>query len=186
VTPADADPALRRFERDAVGACLAMAVVAFVAVALARDLGGAARAGLGVVGGGLLMAFSYRAIKGGVDLLVAGIAAPPPGSPPAGRRIETVERTPAGGQLEAGDGAAGDRQSEPDSSLAAPPALSLGRRAFLVVKFFTRYALLAVAAYVMLTCFRLHPVGLLAGATAPFLAAVVQAARMSRAGGRHP
>jgi hypothetical protein len=150
VTPADADPALRRFERDAVGACLAMAAVAFVAGALWQDIGAAARAALGVVGGGLLLAFSYRAIKGAADVLVA---------------VAT--------------GRSG--VDAPD----ARPVLSGGRRAFLTAKFLARYALLAVAAYVMLTCFRLHPVGVLAGATSPFVAALVQAARMFRAGRQH-
>jgi hypothetical protein len=151
VTSSDADPALRRFERDAVGVCLAMAVIAFVAGALRQDVAAAARAALGVVGGGLLLAFSYRAIKGAADV-VAEVA--------TGR----------------------SRADAPD----ARPVLSAGRRAFLAVKFFTRYALLAVAAYVMLTCFRLHPVGVLAGATSPFVAALVQAARMFRAGRQHP
>jgi hypothetical protein len=56
------------------------------------------------------------------------------------------------------------------------------------VKFFTRYALLAVGAYVMLACLRVHPVGLLAGATTPFVAAAVLAVRSSRATSRreHP
>lgn len=127
-----ADAALRRFERDAVGACLVLAVAALVLVTPWRGVATAARAAGGVLGGGLLTAISYRAIKGAATALV-GIA-----------------------------------------------VLSFGRRAFLCVKFFTRYALLAVAAYVMLTCLRLHPVGLLAGATAPFVAALMQVVRMSR------
>ena len=66
--------------------------------------------------------------------------------------------------------------------------LTGGRRVWLALKFLTRYALLAVGAYVMLACFRVHPVGLLAGATAPFVAAAVQVMRSSRAssGGGHP
>jgi hypothetical protein len=66
-----------------------------------------------------------------------------------------------------------------DSSVESP--LPAGRRIALAVKFFTRYALLAVGAYVMLACLGVHPVGLLAGATTPFVAAVVQAVRSSRA-----
>jgi hypothetical protein len=40
----------------------------------------------------------------------------------------------------------------------------------------------------MLTCFRLHPAGLLVGAMSPFVAAAVQVVRMSRAAARreHP
>jgi hypothetical protein len=68
------------------------------------------------------------------------------------------------------------------------PPLPAGNRVMLAVKFFTRYALLAVGAYVMLACLRVHPVGLLAGATTPFVAAAVQAVRSSRAPSRrdHP
>ncbi|HEY3382312.1 MAG TPA: hypothetical protein VGK32_11125 [Vicinamibacterales bacterium] len=63
-----------------------------------------------------------------------------------------------------------------------PGVLRPRRRALVAaVKFFTRYALLAVGAYAMLTCFRLHPVGLVAGATSPFLAAAAQVVRLSRA-----
>jgi hypothetical protein len=61
-------------------------------------------------------------------------------------------------------------------------ALPAGQRALLVVKFSLRYALLAIGAYVMLACFRMHPVGLLAGATTPFVAALVQVVRAVRAG----
>ncbi|HOC16701.1 MAG TPA: ATP synthase subunit I [Vicinamibacterales bacterium] len=55
------------------------------------------------------------------------------------------------------------------------------RLALAVVKFLTRYALLAVAAYGILTCFHLHPAGVLAGALSPFLGALGQLVRMSRA-----
>jgi hypothetical protein len=161
VTRAEADPALRRFERDAVMACLATALVAFGAALATHGFDAAVRASLGVVGGGLLTALSYRAIKGGVEAVMRA--------------------------AEAGSGsAAPDHEPEQDDGAARPPVLSVGRKAFLAVKFFTRYALLAVAAYVMLTCFRLHPVGLVAGATAPFLAAAVQVGRLSRATGRRP
>jgi hypothetical protein len=59
-----------------------------------------------------------------------------------------------------------------------------GRRALVAVKFLGRYALLAVGAYVMLVRFRLHPVGLLAGASVPFVSAVVQVVRAQRASSR--
>ena len=60
-------------------------------------------------------------------------------------------------------------------------ALPAGQRVLLAVKFSLRYALLAVGAYVMLACFRVHPVGLVAGATTPFVAALVQVVRAARA-----
>ncbi len=55
------------------------------------------------------------------------------------------------------------------------------RAVLALVKYLTRYALLAVAAYGILTCFRLHPAGVLAGALSPFLGALGQLVRMSRA-----
>jgi hypothetical protein len=51
-----------------------------------------------------------------------------------------------------------------------------GQRAALV-KFFTRYAMLALAAYVMLARVRLHPVGVVAGASSLVVAAMIAAAR---------
>jgi hypothetical protein len=60
----DADPLLRRLERTAILACLVMAVTALV---LARGRPGPA---LGVLGGGLLIAISYRTIGSGVNALV--------------------------------------------------------------------------------------------------------------------
>lgn len=62
------DASLRRVERDAVIVCAVMAVLAF-AVQRGRTSGA-----LGVVGGGALMAYSFRAIRGGVDGLVQRIA----------------------------------------------------------------------------------------------------------------
>jgi hypothetical protein len=148
---------LRQFERDGVVACLAMAAIALI-VERGRPDGAA-----GVLAGGALTAVSYRAIKGGVDVVLA-VA-----SKTAGRAE--------------GAGATVDPGDAPER-----PALSAGRRAWLALKFIGRYALLAVGAYVMLACFRVHPVGLLAGATSPFVAAAVQLMRSSRAssGGGHP
>jgi hypothetical protein len=52
-----------------------------------------------------------------------------------------------------------------------------GRGAAALVNFFTRHGILAVAAYVMLARLRLHPVGLIVGASSLVLAAVAAAAR---------
>jgi hypothetical protein len=147
---ADPDQGLRQFERDAAVACGAMALIALV-VERGRPDGAA-----GVVAGGALMALSYWAIKGGVDLVVAR-------SNRAG--------SPA---LPADSGVAGP---QPRPAAGLPLRRHIGH----AVKFFTRYALLAVGAYVMLACFRVHPVGLLAGATTPFVAALAQVVRSSRA-----
>jgi hypothetical protein len=66
----------------------------------------------------------------------------------------------------------------------AEAALPAGKRVLLAVKFLSRYALLAIGAYVMLTCFRVNPVGLLVGATTPFLAALMQVVRAARSDSR--
>lgn len=133
----DADPLLRRLERTAVGICLLMAAAA-LAVA-----GGDPRPAMGVLGGGLLVAVSYRSIGAGVSGLVDLVAGPP--------------RTPPG---------------EPAS--AAPTSPRLGRTVLLMAG---RYALLALLAYAMIARLRLHPVGLLAGASSVVAAAAFEAIR---------
>ena len=160
---AEADRHLRQFERDAVVACGAMAAVALV---VSRGV----EAPLGVLAGGLLMALSYLAVKGGVDAVVGR------GSDAPGAAAE-VDATPA-----ADPAAAGSAEATGEPAEGPPPVrLSLRRRVLGAVKFFTRYALLALGAYVMLSCFRLHPMGLMAGAVSPFVAALAQVVRMSRA-----
>ena len=164
----EAEAALRRFERDAVAACVATALVALVVITLAHGLGRGLNACAAVVGGGVLMVFSYRGVKGAVDLLMH--------TAEAARRPEPSP--------------AEDLQSQEDVSPALradqDPGPARGRRVVAAVKFFTRYALLALAAYVMLTRLRLHPVGVVAGALAPFLAAAMQVGRLSRARARGP
>jgi hypothetical protein len=51
------------------------------------------------------------------------------------------------------------------------------RRAFGLVKFFTRYAILAVAAYVIMARLRLPPVAVFAGASSLVIAVMVEALR---------
>jgi hypothetical protein len=113
------DPFLRRFERDAIFACLVMAVVALVGP------GGGAAQGAAVLCGGGLAAVSYWALKGAVDAGLSG-----------------------------GKGAT-----------------------WTLVKFFTRHAILASVAYVMLARLRLHPIGLIVGATSLVAAACAAAVR---------
>ena len=77
------DPTLRRIERTAVAVCIVMTLAAVVAP------GGGVRLAAGVLGGGLLAAFSYATIGTAVTGLVAALApagAPAEGSP--GRRRE--------------------------------------------------------------------------------------------------
>src|SRR5256885_17015558 len=104
---AEPDPVLRRIERHSVIACAALAVAAGI---VTRGV----EAPLGVLGGGALVAISYRGIKAG---------------------ISTVVDTGKGG------GGGGSR------SVAIGPHARLPRVGALgLVKFFTRYAILAVAA----------------------------------------
>jgi hypothetical protein len=121
---ADAHPALRRVERDALIACAAIAAAAWV---IAR---GNADAPIGVFGGGALVWISYRGIKGGIDALTGARA-----------------------------GATGIRT-----------AIGL-------VKFFTRYAILALAAYVIMVRLRLPPLAVFAGASSLVVAVAVEAVR---------
>jgi hypothetical protein len=138
---ADTDPLLRRVERTAVVACVLMAGAAFV-------LGGGRWAPVaGVLGGGLLVAVSYRTIGSGVaglvELLTAG------------------ERSPAGADPEG------------TTPRAAAPGV-----AWTMVLVLGRYALLALLAYVMIARLRLHPLGLLAGASSFVAAASIEALRL--------
>jgi hypothetical protein len=117
-----------RLERSAL-------LVATITAALAGALGGWRMAG-GVIGGALLAAISYRALKRGVEAI--------------------------------GPAATGDH--------ARPPA-SPARVAFGLV---ARYALLLLAGYVIIARLRLHPVGVLLGASAVVVAAMVEAVRSWR------
>jgi hypothetical protein len=135
----EADPMLRRVERDACVICLACAAAG---LAVPRGGGGAA---LGVLGGGALAGASYWAIKSAIDTLVA--AAAPPDDAGTGERRRRI----------------------------APAT-----RAAAVVKLAGRYALLAFFAYVMIARLRLHPIGLLTGASSIVAAVALEAARTLR------
>ena len=63
---------------------------------------------------------------------------------------------------------------------AADAVAAPGGRPAALVKFVTRHAILAVAAYVMLVRFRLHPIGILVGASSLVLAAAAAMARSFR------
>jgi hypothetical protein len=145
----ETDAMLRRFERNQVIACLGVAALA--ALVTRFDIA------LGALGGGLLMAISYRAIKGGVDAIM-----------PAGP----------------GPGPAGQEPAEAGSHDTKARATQARRRAWLVARFVGRYALLALAAYVMLACLHAHPVGLLLGAASPVAAVAAEAVHVLRAWSR--
>jgi hypothetical protein len=113
---------LRQLERDALVACVAMALAAFFI-----PFGGP-WAALGVLGGGGLAGVSYWGLKAGVY------------------------------------GPVGARSGRPAA----------------LVKFFTRYAMLAVAAYVMLARLRLPAWAVAAGASSLVVAVASAAARAWR------
>jgi hypothetical protein len=126
----ESDMSLRRLERHSVAACAGLALLAAI---VTRRVD----APLGVLGGGVLVAISYRGIKAGITaLLAAGEGGPNP---------ENVRRN-----------------------------LAIG-----LVKFFTRYAILALAAYVIMARLRLPPVAVFAGASSFVIAVVVEALRGS-------
>jgi hypothetical protein len=70
-------------------------------------------------------------------------------------------------------------RERPEGGRESP--LPARKKVVLAVRFLSRYALLAIGAYVMLSCFRVHPVGMLAGATVPFVAALAQVGRAALA-----
>jgi hypothetical protein len=106
--------------------CLGMALSAWIAAG--------AWAALGVLGGGLLSAFSYRTIASAVSAVTAAMA-PRAGG---GRRVGFWKVLKVGG----------------------------------------RYALLTLLAYVMIARLRLHPLGLLAGASSVVAAIALEALRI--------
>jgi hypothetical protein len=122
---AESDPALRRIERYSLIACAGLTVASGI---VTRRVD----APLGVLGGGALVAISYRGIKAGISALIA-----------------------------AGASGAGGRRN-----------IAIG-----LVKFFTRYAILAVAAYVIMARLRLPPVAVFAGASSLVIAVMVEAMR---------
>ena len=114
------DPTLRGVERNS----LLIAAALTAAACVVRPFPDVA---LGVIGGALLVGFSYWSLKSGVSMLVLRMTA-----------------------------------------LGSPAAQPPGKTANLsreLAKLTLRYALLALLAYVMIARLRLHPWGLLAGAS---------------------
>jgi hypothetical protein len=124
---------LRRLESTSVVACLAMAGLAIAFTS------GRTASGLAVLGGGVLIAFSYWTIGCGIGAL--------------------------GGFFSASR-ATSDRTALPRSVV------------WTMAKVVGRHALLALLAYVMIARLRLHPLGLLAGASSVVVAASVEAFRL--------
>jgi hypothetical protein len=118
-----ADRALRRVERRSLITCAALAAAAALGTQRVDAM-------LGVLGGGALVALSYRGIKAGISVAMA------PG--------------------------ADDERASRSVAIA-------------LVKFFTRYAILALAAYVIMARLRLPPVAVLAGASSLVIAVMIEA-----------
>jgi hypothetical protein len=142
------DPLLRRLQAGALAWCAGSTALALVVYPGRWDLAA------GIVGGGLLTAVSFLAIKSSIDALL-GLAAAPRGT-----------SVPEEGS-EAAD--------QPSPRAVAVRAL---------VRLVGRYGLLALLAYVMIARLRLHPVGLVVGASALVASASFEAARW--VGGRRP
>jgi heme A synthase len=112
----------------------------------------------GVIAGVLLAAISYAGIRAGVDALFT-----------SGGGLRMSGKQPAGDGAVLADDHGGKTRR--------------GRASRGFVKFFTRHAILAASAYVMIARFELHPVAMLAGVTAPAVAAGIEFVRIVRARG---
>jgi hypothetical protein len=149
----DSRALLARLERDTVVVGLAVAAAAFAAWPSQPQRP------LGVIAWVLLVAVAYAGIRAGVDTLM-----------PVTPALGTDSNPGGGGQDDAPSGRSGP-------AAVRPPA----PRGF--VKFFTRHAILAAGAYVMIARFELHPVAMLAGVTTPAVAAGIEFVRIVRARG---
>jgi hypothetical protein len=141
---AEADPVIRRVQRNALLWCAAATVAA-----VAWRPGDPAPAA-GVVGGGLIGLISLFAIRGSIDAVLA----------------VAVPRPAADASADAGAADAGPAPARAGSGIA--------------LKLAGRYGLLALAAYVMIARLRLHPVGLLIGASSLVAGASLEAVRTLR------
>ena len=157
----DTDPLIRRIERDAVIWC---GLATAAALAIRPD---APAIAAGVVGGGLLAIISLLAIRSSVDAVLARLA-PVPDAP------VTAPAAPVD--------AAGDPVEAAGEASTAPAAGDAPSRAAagIGLKLAGRYLVLALAAYVMMARLRLHPVGLLIGASSLVAGATFEAVRSLR------
>jgi hypothetical protein len=167
VTP-QPDAWLRRIERDTL---VVAGVLAAAALALWPGRPGRAA---GVLGGLALIALSYRGIRAGVSQLWAPPAEEPPGPRPDAAGGLDVPPRPAGEEASGSPSDAG-----PEAAGRLPEGRPAAARGF--VKFFTRHAILAAGAYVMMARFEFDPMAMLAGVTAPAIAAGVEVVRTVRA-----
>lgn len=137
----ETDPLLRRLQIGAIVWCLGAAGAALAVWPARWDVTA------GILGGGLLTAVSFLAIKTSIDALIGLV-------------------TPA-----AVPGATAPADARPDT----PGRRRIAARA--VLKLAARYGLLALLAYGMIARLRLHPLGLMVGASSLVASASFEAAR---------
>lgn len=160
-----ADPLLKRLELNALVWCLAVTGLAWFATN-SRPLA------LGVLGGGALSAISILAIRTSVETLLALL--PPPSQQQS--QPQPPQPQPQPPQAPLAD------PSDPDAAgaEAPPPDTAAARRGVsrAVIKLVGRYALLGLMAYAMIARLRLHPIGLLIGASSLVASASFEAFRV--------
>jgi hypothetical protein len=127
---------IARIARDTAVACVVIAILFLL-------WKGNLAAPLGVLGGGVLIAVSFWAIRGTVDALIVL-------RPGLSRR------------------SAGGAKADETGRIST---------AFLLVKFFTRHAIVALAAYGMMVRLHFDPMGLLAGVSSLGVAVGLEALR---------
>jgi hypothetical protein len=149
-----ADPLLKRLEINALVWCLAVTGLAWFATN-SRPLA------LGVLGGGLLSGVSILAIRTSVETLLSLL--PPPSTPIASAATPAAAGgTPA---FPSETPVAADVATEPTQDAAADADSARRGASRAVIKLVGRYALLGLMAYAMIARLRLHPIGLLIGAS---------------------
>jgi hypothetical protein len=163
-----ADPLLKRLEINALVWCLAVTGLAWFATN-SRALA------LGVLGGGALSGVSILAIRTSVEALLSLL--PPPSTPatvaPATLAPATMAPVP---QATSGDAPAAAADATSGAAADADTARRGASRA--VIKLVGRYALLGLMAYAMIARLRLHPIGLLIGASSLVASASFEAFRV--------
>jgi hypothetical protein len=166
--PLTADPFVARLERNAAIWCVGVAAVTLL---WTRDWSIA----LGVIGGGVLTAVSLFAIRSSVDALLEVITPAPrvvPGAAVPGSAVDGSAATGANAQSLGGDAqenGADGQSGQPNRTARAGGA---------ILRLTGRYALLGVLAYAMIARLRLHPIGLLIGASSLVASAALEAVRV--------
>jgi hypothetical protein len=153
----DADPVIRRLQTGALVWCAGATALSLAGWPGRLDVAA------GIVAGGVLTAVSFFAIKSSIDAILGLLPLAP--------------ILPADGL-----GTTPTPEAVPDTGTEAPQEpreRGAGRRAAAgaLVKMTGRYALLAVLAYVMIARLRLHPVGLVVGASSLLASAALEAGR---------